>query len=187
VAREMLCLPLERWEIDVGGFNAAVGVHYPVVLRWLERLRDQRFRPRWSAKWQAAKNYQGAPLWLRSTSQFRPTQLLAMLDQAPDAGIFVSFAFPPSSAAEKQGDALSVALSGGTPVAVWWRECDPNPDVAQAELQALLTQQQLGDLPNLLRTLRNQAEQQQDPKHPGYRIALLFDNHDHQPPLLPGL
>jgi hypothetical protein len=186
VAREMFCWPLERWEIDVGGYAAAVGAHYPVVLRWLDRLRDERLQRRWSAKWRTVRTYAGQPLWLRSTDQFQPGQLLAILSQAPDAGAFITFAFPPSRAAEPRGDALSVALSGGTPVAIWWRECDPDPKIAQQELEALLTHRTLEELPDVFRTVRNQAEQRNDPKHPGCRVALLFDNHDHRPPQLAG-
>ncbi len=184
--REMFCWPVDRWEIDVGGFDAVVGAYYPVVLRWLDRLRNERLQVRWSAKWEAVKAYRGEPLWLRSTDQFQPGQLLAMLGQAPEAGTFITFAFPPPHVAERRGDALTVALSGGTPVAVWWRECDPDPDVAQKELKGLLTHDSPRDLPDILRIVRNQAEQLADPKHPGCRLALLFDNHDHRPPQLAG-
>jgi hypothetical protein len=186
VPREMFCWPVDRWEIDVGGFDAVVGAYYPVVLRWLDRLRDERLQGRWSTKWQAVRTYRGAPLWLRSSDQFQPSQLLAMLGQAPETGTFVTFAFPPTRVAERSGDALTVALSGGTPVAVWWRECDPDPKIAQKELESLLTYDSLRELPDLLRMVRNQAEQLADPKHPGCRLALLFDNHDHRPPQLAG-
>ena len=186
VAREMLCWPMDRWEVDMGGFSVAVGAHYPIVLRWLDRMRDARFQRRWETKWESVKSYSGDPLWLFRSDEFQPSQLLAILSSKSDAGTFISFAFPPSPAMDARGDPLSVALSGGTPVAIWWRECDANPDLAKHELQLLLTQKKLEELPEIVRSLRNGAAQVLDPKHPGCRIALLFDNHDHRPPQLAG-
>jgi hypothetical protein len=184
--REMFCSPVDRWKIVLGGVEVAVGAYYPVVLRWADRLHDRRLQTRWRAKWEAAKLSRGQPLWLRSTDQFQPSQLLAMLDQAPEAGTFITFAFPPSPSAERPTDILNVALSVGTPVAVWWRECDSDPDIAKMELEALLTHNSLQELPGILRLIRNHAEQVADPRHPGCRLALMFDNHDHRPPQLAG-
>ena len=184
LSREMLCSPVDRWKIAVGKYPIAVGAQYPVVLRWLDRLRDKALEPRWVKKWQSVKSHPGQPLWLTRTDEFKPSQLLAKLGEAPATGAFISFAFTPSSAVDVQQDTLAVALDGGTPVAVWWRECDPDPVKAQQELQTLLQLKRLVDLPAVLKAIRNKAEQVDDPKHPGCRIALLFDNPDHRPPSL---
>jgi hypothetical protein len=186
VSREMLCWPLDRWEVDLGGYPVLVGAHYPMVLRWLDRMRDKSYQNRWCTKWQSVKSYSGEPLWLCRSDEFQPGQLLAILGSTSKAGTFISFAFPPSRTREAQGDPLSVALSGGTPVAIWCRECDADPDLAKKELKLLLTQKNLEELPEMVRTVRNRAAQILDAKHPGCRIALLFDNHDHRPPHLPG-
>jgi hypothetical protein len=186
VSREMLCWPLDRWEVDRGGFSVLVGAHYPMVLRWLDRMRDERLGKQWSLKWESVKSYAGGPLWLCRSDEYQPGQLLAILGSTSEAGTFVSFAFPPSRAREAYGDPLSVTLSGGTPVAIWWRECDADPELAKTELKRLLTHKNLEELPELIRTVRNGAAQILDAKHPGCRIALLFDNHDHRPPHLPG-
>jgi hypothetical protein len=180
----MLCFPVDRWEITVGKYPVPVGAQYPVVLRWLDRLRDKALEPRWVKKWQCVKSHPGQPLWLTRTDEFKPSQLLAKLGEAPATGAFISFAFTPLSDVAVERDALAVALDGGTPVAVWWRECDPDPMKAQQELQTLLKLQRLVDLPTVLKAIRNQAEQVMDPRHPGYRLALLFDNPDHRPPSL---
>jgi hypothetical protein len=184
--REMLCCSVDRWEIDVGGYEAPVGGQYPVVVRWLERLRDKKFEPRWRQKWAAVKSHSGQPLWVTSADQFQPRQLLAILGESPDQGAFVSFAFTPPEKTGTHGDSLSIALSGGTPIALWWRKCDPDPAKAQAELQQVLTHRTLHDLPYLLKAIRNKAEQENDPNHAGCRIALLFDNFDHRPAQLGG-
>jgi hypothetical protein len=184
--REMLCWPVDRWLIDVGGFAVAVGTQYPVVLRWVERLRDERLRKRWSDKWESIRTSTSKPLWLQRTDEYQPSRLLAILGEKPASGAFITFAFPPARAPEPRGDALTVALSGGTPVAVWLRECDPDPAVAKRDLEALLTHQNLAELPDVLRLVRNQAEQTSDPKHPGCHVSVLFDNHDHRPPRLAG-
>jgi hypothetical protein len=184
LSREMLCSPVDRWEIAVGKYPVPVGAQYPVVLRWLDRLRDKALEPHWLKKWQSVKSHPGQPLWLTRTDEYKPSQLLAKFKEAPAMGAFISFAFTPSSAVDAERDTLAVALDGGTPVAVWWRECDPDPVKAQQELQTLLKLQRLVDLPAVLMAIRNQAEQVNDPKHPGYRIALLFDNPDHRPPSL---
>jgi hypothetical protein len=186
VSREMLCWPLDRWEVDRGGFPVLVGAHYPMVLRWLDRMRDKSLRKQWSLKWESVKSYAGGPLWLCRSDEYQPGQLLAILASTSQAGTFVSFAFPPSRAREAYGDPLSVTLSGGTPVAIWLRECDADPELAKSELKQLLTHERLEELPELVRSVRNGAAQVLDAKHPGCRIALLFDNHDHQPPHLPG-
>jgi hypothetical protein len=186
VSREMLSWPLDRWEVDRGGFPVLVGAHYPMVLRWLDRMRDERLRKQWSLKWESVKSYADGPLWLCRSDEYQPGQLLAILGSTSQAGTFVSFAFPPSRAREANGDPLSVTLSGGTPVAIWWRECDADPELAKKELKQLLTHKNLEELPELVRTVRNGAAQILDAKHPGCRIALLFDNHDHRPPHLPG-
>jgi hypothetical protein len=112
--------------------------------------------------------------------------LLAILAQSPDQGAFVSFAFTPPEKTAPQADSLSIALSGGTPVALWWRKCDADPAKAKAELQQVLTHKTLHDLPYLLKAIRNKAEQENDPNHAGCRIALLFDNFDHRPAQLGG-
>jgi hypothetical protein len=184
LSREMLCSPVDRWEIAVGRFPVAVGAQYPVVLRWLDRLRDKSLEPRWLEQWQSVKSHAGQPLWLTRTDEYKPSQLLAKFKEAPGMGAFISFAFTPSSAVDADRDTLAVALDGGTPVAVWWRECDPDPVKARQELQTLLQLQRLVDLPAVLKAIRNKAEQVNDPKHPGYRLALLFDNPDHRPPSL---
>ena len=186
LAREMFCEPVDRWTINYGGFDAAVGAHYPVVLRWLNRLHDAKMQPHWKEKWQYVPTHCCKPFWLKQTGEYSPQQLLAKLGNPPSTGAFVSFAYAPPRAGDPRGDALSVALSGGTPVAVWWRECDPDPAIAQNDLQALLTQKSLEELPDVLKNVRNLAEQANDPNHPGCRLAILFDNHDHRPPQLVG-
>ena len=184
LSREMLCSPVDRWEIAVGKYPVPVGAQYPVVLRWLDRFRNKALEPRWVKKWQSVKSHPGQPLWLTRTDEYKPRQLLAILGQAPAMGAFISFAFTPVSGADAERDTLAVALDGGTPVAVWWRECDPDPVKAQQELQTLLKLQRLVDLPTVLKAIRYEAELADDPKHPGCRIALLFDNPDHRPPSL---
>jgi hypothetical protein len=182
VPRDMFCWPIDRWLIDVGGFDAAVGAHYPVVLRWMDRFRDLRLRPRWNEKWKVATQHAVSPLWLRKVNEFQPAQLLAKLAETPLSGAFVTFAFPPPQAPERRADELTVALSGGTPVAIWWRECDPDPQVAEQELQSLLTHQSLDELPAVLRMIRNRAEQEGGLVHAGCRLALMYDNPEHVPP-----
>jgi hypothetical protein len=187
LSREMFSAPVDRWEIGLGDYNVAVGVHYPVVLRWVNRLRDPRLEPQWGKKWKCVKQHSGDPLWLLRTNDYSPSQLLALLNQAkaPEKGAFISLAFSPlHGGGTACDDALSIALNGGTPVALWWRDCVPDPIEAQRELQALLKINGLHDLPSLLQSLRNEAEQGSDPKHPGRRLVLLYDNHDHRPPQL---
>jgi hypothetical protein len=179
--REMLCCSVDRWEIEVGEYKVPVGGQYPVVVRWLERIRERKFECKWRQKWAAVKSHSGKPLWVRRADEFQPKQLLAILGESPDQGVFVTFAFTPPEKKGSQDDSLSIALSGGTPVALWWRKCDPDPAKAQAELQQLLTHKTLHDLPYLLRAIRNKAEQEDDPNHAGCRVALLFDNFDHRP------
>jgi hypothetical protein len=186
VKREMLCCPADQWDIDVAGYPARVGGQYPVVVRCLDRLLDTRYEPRWKEKWKAVKFYAGQPLWLHRADEFQPRTLLAKLGQNAASGTFVSFAFIPSARPLPQGDPLSVLLSGGTPIAVWWRNCDPDPVKARAELEKLLAYESLEDLPALLKRIRNQADQENDPDHPGCRLTLLFDDYDHRPNALPG-
>jgi hypothetical protein len=184
VPREMLCWSVDRWNICVGDYEVPVGGQYPLVVRWLDRLRVQMLEPRWRQKWETVKFHSGQPLWVDSADQFQPRQLLAILGKSPDQGAFVSFAFAPPEKTDGQVDSLSVALNGGTPVALWWRKCDPDPAKAKAELQKVLKHRTLHDLPYVLKEVRNMAEQENDPNHAGYRIALLFDDFDHRPPQL---
>lgn len=184
--RELLCAPVDRWEIAVGEYGGPVGAQYPVVLRWLNRLRNPQLEPHWRLKWDSIERHSSEPLWLNRSDEFQLGQLLAMLRESAERGAFISLAFPPASVAGSAGDTLSVALSCGTPVAIWCRECSADPLEARRELQEFLRLVRVTDLPSRLKTIRNQAEREGDPRHPGHRIALLFDNPNHRPPQLSG-
>jgi hypothetical protein len=182
--RHLLFWAVDQWDIDVGGYSVAAGTQHPVVLRWVDRFGNKNLEPRWREKWKSIKSHSGKPLWLTQGNQYQPRKLLAILGQSPHEGAFIGFAFTPSRASEPSGDPLSVALSGGTPIAIWWRECDPDPQKAQEELRQLLTHESLLELPTHLKGIRNAAEREGIANHPGSRIALLYDDYDRRPPRL---
>jgi hypothetical protein len=179
VSREMFSWDVDRWKIDKGGYLVAVGAHFPVALRWLDRMRNKQFHKPWSEKWNSLDAYTQGPFWLAKADQYQPGQLLAIFDN-PVAGAYVGLAFHPAQGS----DLLSVALSGGTAVAVWCRACKRDPSLAKRELTALLKKRGPKDLPELVHTIRNKAEKLADAGHPGTRIALLFDDYTHLPPQL---
>ena len=178
--RENFGWPVDQWKIALGKINVPVGAYYPVVLRWDERLRDERLKHLWAQKWSVADK--APPLWILEKGKPSPSQLAAKLCSRPDAGAFIAFGFPPHDASSEE-DALLLALNCGTPVAIWWRECDPDPATAQIHLNKFLADKSPNELPKLFREIRNDAEQQENPEHPGYRLALMYDNPKHIPPL----
>jgi hypothetical protein len=179
VSREMFSWDVDRWEIDKGGYPVVVGAHFPVVLRWLDRMGNKQLHKPWSEKWKHLDRCTQGPFWLAIPDQYQPGQLLAIFDN-PVEGAYVGVAFHPA-----QGrDLLSVAMSGGTAVAVWCRACKRDSSVAMQELAALLKKRVPKDLPELVHTIRNEAERLADAGHPGTRIALLYDDYTHLPPQL---
>ncbi|MEV0175815.1 VMAP-related conflict system protein [Streptomyces sp. NPDC050803] len=175
-----------------------VGRQYPVVLRVLDRKPETY--PAWTARWRRLRN---GPFddrvmdWVDCHKDVRPEQFFAWLQQQRDLSV-LGLPFSPEDTARQH--VLETALYAGLPAAVWTRAgCSvrcrvgtgPRQDGARTavhddasracagvvfrdEFAAELARSSLGDLPELIRSLRLHAATA--PGHCGEKVVLLWDD-----------
>ncbi|QES47830.1 hypothetical protein DEJ50_08420 [Streptomyces venezuelae] len=190
--------PVERWLTDTQGY--LLGHKYPVVIRSLDRMRQQSWHRDWQRRWQAF-NHPDAPgppeqgvgwLALEATASLdggghgadilrlrgREGEVRAWLDTRPDsAGLALAFAYDHRD--PRRAGALREAVCEGVPFMVWRRD-GGNP----AELAERLREparQRFADLPAVLRLWRRSASRD-DAADMHNHLTLLWDDPHCVPP-----
>ncbi|MEU9082770.1 hypothetical protein [Streptomyces sp. NPDC048357] len=184
--------PVERWLTDTEGY--LLGHKYPVVIRSLDRMRQQSWRRDWERRWQEFRHPAagGRPdhgvgwLALETTASLereghgvdvlrlrgREGEVRAWLDTRPDsAGIALAFAYDHRD--DHRARALREAVCEGVPFMVWRRD-DGDP----AELAERLREparERFADLPALLRLWRRSASRD-DAADMHNHLTLLWDD-----------
>jgi hypothetical protein len=198
--RDLLVTEVDGYSVSQGnGASVRLGVDQPVVVRSLDRASDeyrrvellkyqellrqpqgkinvvQNFKgaapPGFEALW-VTNNMGGSSLNLALTD--RLTCCLCLLEAVPAPVIRV---------AEAQEDQLDSLLRTGIPMAVWLRRVPAAlPNGVLGELQPQIHGLPLLELPQQVRRLRTQAEQQRlslpvpAPWHMGEHLTMLWDN-----------
>ena len=157
----------------------------PVIVRSQDRLRDRRMQRFWHAKWR----------WLGANARSAGPEAVYWMDEQMPAGaegvlshlveddppVCVVFRQPPPVTRDTGQDLAMAALLAGIPVMIWCRNPgDPQP--VKREIERLLADGGLAELPERVRQLRNEAIRLGDPEgHLGLNLTVLWDSADRIP------
>jgi NTP-dependent ternary conflict system VMAP-like protein/effector-associated domain 2 (EAD2)-containing protein/trypsin-like peptidase len=183
--RHLLGYPVDQWRIGPAGLSYRFSMTAPVIVRSQDRLRDQRMQHYWHSKWRWLRAHGGhagpeAVHWVDNRRPIVAEGVLALL-VGDDPPVCVVFRQPPEPGSEQGEDAVMAALVGGIPAMIWCRDPDTAEPV-RAEIERLLADGGLAELPERVRLLRQQAVQAGSPDgHPGLSLTLLWDAADRIP------
>jgi hypothetical protein len=183
--RHLLGHPVDQWRIGPRQMPHRLCMGSQVIVRSQDRLRDRRMQQYWHSKWR----------WLRANARSAGPEAVHWLDnQVPvgaegilsllvedDPPVCVVFRQPPPITHDPGQDVAMAALHGGIPVMIWCRDSDSSVPFRR-EIERLLADGGLAELPERVRLLRNQAIQLGDPKgHLGLSLTVLWDSADRIP------
>jgi len=182
--RHLLGHPVDQWRVGPGQMQRLC-VGSPVIVRSQDRLRDRRMQLFWHAKWR----------WLGANARSAGPEAVYWMDEQMPAGaegvlshlveddppVCVVFRQPPPVTRDTGQDLAMAALLAGIPVMIWCRNPgDPQP--VKREIERLLADGGLAELPERVRQLRNEAIQLGDPEgHLGLNLTVLWDSADRIP------
>ncbi len=176
--RDLIGLPFDQYQYAPGGLRRRLGLDHPVVVRSLERMRDQQLRRSCQRKWAWFRQnpQEVAVTWAARPDEYGFEQLYALL--AEHSQVCLAMSYPPGRGGEPM-DELQICLQAGTPIVLWCRAgADPDHFVhGVAELLAT----DLMSLPRKIRSLRRRAAQTADANHLGNHLTLLFEDADRLP------
>jgi len=170
--RDLMHLPVDQWlAANDGGVERRLGVHFELVLRSLDRMRNRSWHKNWWRRWRSMSA--GAPaLWCRQESDNYLSELVATLADQPETCVVVLDHCLDETAGPR--DALTVALREGVPVVLWCRD----PKALEEFVAVADTLVAAG--PRGLRAttgkLRNQAYWTGRDEHCGAHVSLLWDD-----------
>jgi hypothetical protein len=183
--RHLLGHPVDQWRIGPRQMPHRLCMGSPVIVRSQDRLRDQRMQQYWHSKWRWLRAYARsagpeAVHWLDDQAPVGAEGILSLLVE-DDPPVCVVFRQPPSITRDPQHDVAMAALLGGIPVMIWCRDSG-NPAPSRNDIELLLADGGLAELPERVRQLRNKAIQLGDPEgHLGLNLTVLWDSADRIP------
>jgi len=179
VPRSLLGTALDQWITTAPGYSSAIGVHYPVGVRDLTRMRNRLVRAHWRRRCQRIHET-GAS---RASTHFETLNGEAQVNfaeflQDPDRVCVVVLA----PAAQFVLGNVNAWLSAGVPVVLWCRD-DSAAERFNSYTQSVLKEGGIKTLPAAVWRLRQDADQPgAAPTHVGRHITLLWDFVDRLPP-----
>jgi hypothetical protein len=187
VSRPLLDREYDRWLVAAPGVRNALGVHYPVVVRDLPRMRNSLIRSPWHARCRGLRE-QGqhvranAVAYERLTHPYEAEHLHARLLRDATYPMCLVLFVSAEEAAKHVQVAVGAAVTAGLPVVVWCR------DRAAASrfdsfMPEVLMARSVSNLPELVWELRRDAASEGgSPEHLGLHLTLLWDISDRVPP-----
>lgn len=182
---KLLFTDIESWKIDIGQ-PVPLGTQYPVFVRSLDRIYQERFKKTWSMwerKWMASPaSRQAGTSTLTRVCWFDSTGSAAnLLDQLPHILCLTMLIAPPEITEQQRQAIVDALISAGTPIAVAFKRTPAVPADVRALLEPLLHHP---NLPHALFEERQRAAR----NHVlfGQPITILWDN-PHQRPHIPRL
>lgn len=173
---------VDRWLLnDPWGRPKLLGHDYKVVLRFADRASGSyRQRPRWRRKWEQHQSslQRVAFEMFTSGNDNDLDELSSVLDELEDNVVGLQLTQAPSQV--ERDDVFGVLLQSALPLAIWGRRSLLN-STNKAELDRILQDCRLEQLPDTVKQERCQARNQEEGCHIGYHLSLLWDN----PYLLP--
>ncbi|MFJ8789986.1 hypothetical protein [Streptomyces sp. NPDC102462] len=184
---ELLNLPVHWWSAGRGGARAKLAARYEVVLRSLDRLRNQGWYREWIRRWQRLQSGSDCrPVFM--TAESFPSDardvsgLVAQLNDERYVAVMLSE--PPDPWRQRGPHEAAAALSSGLPVLVWHRTEETNVEIKQSVNQLL--RGRLPDLPARVAAARRQVLVEPPEAHPvTEHLAVLWDDPGRNP-LAPG-
>ncbi len=175
--RRLLSEPVDLWQL---GDRSRVGVRYPVVVRSLDRLRNEWALVEWRRRWRLLQQIgdrpaPGAIWWLREPDQL-PTALYRARLAALEEVVCVVCERP----GPEDSSVVTAALTNGVPVILWPRE-PVDADTFAATVRGALDHEGLRTLPDLAHRLRRAAEIPNGSARVGRGLTLLWDDPDRLP------
>lgn len=176
----LLNLPVDQWDLEAGSsLPRPLGLHYPVVVRSLDRARSPRWHREWRRRWDLLKKVPAGLttpeehwLWSDGAKRRHLTALDAKLAEQKKVVSLVLRSVPDSA---DPGEVL-VGVRTGIPVMIWHRT-EAARSAFEAEIKSL--RDFLPELVEHLRLLRSRARQVARPdSHVGSRVSLLWDDPD---------
>ncbi|MFF9017481.1 caspase family protein [Streptomyces sp. NPDC014870] len=160
-------LPVHRWRIGAGDpVDRSLGVDFDVVVRCAE-YRDKN-EVRWRQRWSKVGTAATRELHELSGQSWDKPKVYAELQTKENAPGVV---FSGTPAADRAG-VLTMCVFGGVPVVIWHGGAEQ--DDVREQLEQLLADRRLADVPAVLRRLRAACDTEDE--HPGRHLALLWDN-----------
>jgi hypothetical protein len=177
---------VDRWVFTSDGVSSPLGIHFPVVVRSLDRMRNNMVRPRWQRRCQWLRRNGDQPLaeavrWKRVVATDNHSALLASLLDGRETPVCLVLQVPEEPGSDP-GEAVAAGLQAGVPVILWCRnhEVSARFDLTMTQL---LTGRGVKELPSLVLQLRREAARFEGPgDHPGRHVTLLWDDADRVPP-----
>ncbi len=160
-----------------------LGTYVPVVVRSLDRLRNNGWRLDWFDHWDALRSGFELPLDevnLKKRLHW-PKDWDEMLDELK-TGVCVVLDEVPDPLAERHNNILYQLAYNGAPLVLWARRKEGIADF-KAELEKHLLNKTLGQLPSILRGIREQLWKEKRKDAIGYHLSLLWDDPGHGLPL----
>lgn len=154
--RTLLHLPVEKWSRELGtGAPSPLTLHYPIVVRSLERMLSPYWQRVWHAKWQVLVGPPpGGQIYVPTSADVdQPHRIAAALQDPQFVTMVLSKAPGPEPA---QHDELREALRAGVPVVLWTRVDVPD-DELKTVLAQLVEHGTFGDLPKRVQVARREA------------------------------
>ncbi len=182
--RRLLTHPVDQWPMAAPGVLSPIGVHYPVAIRDLVRMRNKIIRKKWRLRCQSLAAH--ATQSVAGAVRF---EHLNVGDRDPYAELIGNRGLPVcivvrGRAAEHVPRRIQSWLTAGIPVIAWCRHDDAASQFDQ-RLEDLIDGRGVHGLPEGVWELRQEAGQS-DPL-PGFEpvgrnVALLWDDAERIPP-----
>jgi hypothetical protein len=194
---QLLDEPVERWRKELRTRPRRLAIHYPLVIRSLERIRADEWHRDWRGRWRTLQEATDQESLIHCAApEETDVQLEATLERNGKAVVLVLSEPPsPDTAGEQQ---LLVGLQSGLPAIVWFRNpgsppADPgsqhvNPGSRQEEPCEVVSEMLTADsdptrgvaqLPQGVAELRRRAWHE-DPfaltDRMAHRIVILWDD-----------
>jgi hypothetical protein len=178
--RSLLGADVDQWIVNAPGYASPLGVHFPVAVRDLNRMRNRIIRNRWRRRSAWLRAHGGTAGGTRFEAVNRHDRgLFAELMQDPEKPACLVVV---GQAAKHVASNISAWLSAGIPVIVWCR-ADELSHRFDTHLVAILGNSGIAYLPVAVWRLRQDSGRiSAGADHVGRHITLMWDDAERLPP-----
>ncbi|MBL7254242.1 VMAP-C domain-containing protein [Paractinoplanes lichenicola] len=176
---ELLNLPVERWRKEHDPVDGPVPLymHYPVVVRSLDRIRKGGRRA-WNKRWHSLRRSPHGVDWLASRGA---DHRLEEEIQREERIVTMILSEPPPGRQDGAAREIRIAIRTGVPIVIWHRTEPPSRSFLRL-VENLIFDGGMAELPDRASQLRITASMNEDGGGVGQDLVLLWDD----PSRLPG-